>query len=110
MEAHMRTLVVAITMFGLLATGVKAADDTSPILGKLPDTEDNSHHVYLFTLKKNGIILKMSGDEFCRAMRYGEVVKHGETAFESRPKVVGPNDTVVPGDLEWVICRVRVKQ
>jgi hypothetical protein len=94
----MRTLVVAIAIFGLVAAPAKAADDSpskddksSSIVGKLPDTEDNLYHVYLFTLKKNGISLRVNGDDFCGAMGYGAVVIHwepvkdGEATKSSKP-------------------------
>jgi hypothetical protein len=98
----MRTLLVAVAIF-IFAAGTtragdgaaggakpatasagtaKAADDDSSkddklssIVGKLPDTQDNRHHIYLFMLTKNGITLRMSGDQFCAAMHYNEAVK-----------------------------------
>jgi hypothetical protein len=106
----MRTLVVAIAIFGLIAVAAHAADDSpasqdklSSVVGKLPDTEDKHQQVYLFTLKKNGISLKMGGDEFCAAMKYGKAVYFQPTAptfVEGKP---------VRGELEWVICRMSKK-
>jgi hypothetical protein len=67
----MRTFVVAIAIFGMFATAVRAADDSSPVVGQFPDTATNLH-VYLFTLKKNNISLRMSPQEFCSKMDYGD--------------------------------------
>jgi hypothetical protein len=98
-RAAVRTFVVTIAMFAMCAVApVQAADDTSPVVGAFPDTEDGLK-VYLFLLKKNNISLEMDPEEFCNTMHYGHAVK-GE-----RPKEVGKDDKVTPGKLEWVICR-----
>jgi hypothetical protein len=82
----MRAFFVAIAILGFIATAAKAADDSpqsasklwSSIVGKLPDTEDNLYRVYLFTLKKNGISVRMNGEEFCAATIHGQAVKYPE--------------------------------
>ncbi len=98
----MRSLVIAAAILGLFATTVRAADDTSAIVGTFPDTEDNLK-VVLFTLKENKIPLSISPQEFCAKMHYGEAV-YGE-----RAKDIGKDDKVSPGDLVWVICRYKGK-
>ena len=103
----MRTVVVAIAIFGVIASVARAADDSpggqdklSSVVGKFPDTEDKEQQVYLFTLKKNGISLKMTGDEFCATMKYGKAVYFQPTA----PTFVEGKS--VRAELEWVICRM----
>ena len=101
----MRTFVAAIAMLAMLATAVRAADDSppaSPLVGKLPDTASNLH-VYLFTLKKNNMSVPTSAQEFCSKMDYGEAV-----LFE-RPDEIGKDNKVGPGKLDWVICRFKGK-
>jgi hypothetical protein len=100
MGPQTRTFIVAFISIGLFATAVQAAD-TSPIVGQLPDDED-SYQVYLFQLKKNGISLGMSGQQFCTMMKYGKCV------CEDREKIEVSKDDhkeILEGDLEWVICR-----
>jgi hypothetical protein len=102
----MRSFVVALAILGMFATVVKAADDdssSSPVAGKLPDTSDNLS-VYLFTLKKNDLSLKMSPQDFCTKMKYGEAV------LGHQPDEIGEDGKAVsPGKLDWVICRYKAK-
>ncbi len=98
----MRAFVVAIMILGMFSSAVHAADDTSPIVGAFPDTEDHLH-VSLFTLKENKISLQISPQDFCTKMHYGEAV-YGE-----RAKEIGKDDKVSLGDLVWVICRFKDK-
>jgi hypothetical protein len=98
----MRFFIAALAIFGLLATAVQAADDSSPIAGEFPDTASNLH-VYLFTLKKNKISLPMSPQEFCTKMDYGEAV------LGDRPDEIGKDNKVGPGALDWVICCYKGK-
>jgi hypothetical protein len=94
----MRIFVVALAMLAMSATAVRAADDSS-IVEKFPDTL-NDCHVNLFMLKKNGISLKDSPQEFCKKLDYGAAV------LWHQPNEVGPDDkSVVRGSLDWVICR-----
>jgi hypothetical protein len=97
----MRTFIVAVAICGMFATAVQAADGASPIVGQWPDTPAN-FHVYLFTLKKNNISLPMTGQEFCDNMKYGEAVQF------NRPDEI-KDGKVVPGPLDWVICRFQGK-
>ena len=97
----MRTLVTAIAMFGMFA-GAAEALDTYPIGGQLPDDAD-SKQVYLFQLKKNGIFLKLSPDDFCTTMHYGKAV-HGHGSAD----LVDGKSTA--GELDWVICRFERKK
>jgi hypothetical protein len=93
----MRTFVAAIAMLAMLTTAACAADD-SPVVGKFPDTKSNCHN-YLFMLKKNGISVPGSPQEFCAQLGYGKAV-----LFNSPTEEV-ENHKVVPGKLEWVICQ-----
>jgi hypothetical protein len=96
----MRCLIVAIASFGLFTTAVRADDSASPVAGKLPDTADH-YHVFLFTLKKNGLSLRMRPKDFCEQMRYGEKV-----FFQEEDDVEGAVDhKLIVGELDWVICR-----
>ena len=116
----MRIFAIVIASMGLFANLTYAADDGAPFMTKLPDSEDGTyHHVYVFTLKKNGISLRMSGEAFCSTMGYGSVVeyerrglyteaaKDKKVVFEGRPKTIEGKE-IVDGDLEWVICRAQV--
>jgi len=98
----MRHFIAALALVGMSATAALAADDSAPVVGKLPDTAGNLS-VYLFTLKKNNISLSMSPQEFCSKMDYGEAV------LGNRPNEVGEDSKVVPGKLDWVICRFKGK-
>jgi hypothetical protein len=96
----MRTHVAALAMSLLLACAARAAD-SSPVVGQFPDTANNQH-VYLFTLKKNGISLRMSPADFCSRMGYGEAVFPQQR--DNDP--VGREDgKTIKGELDWVICR-----
>jgi hypothetical protein len=94
--ARMRSLAVAIAAFAW-STAAARALDTYPIGGQLPDDAD-SKQVYLFQLKKNGISLKLSPDDFCTTMHYGKAVQ-GHGAVD----LVDGKSTA--GELDWVICR-----
>jgi hypothetical protein len=102
MEAPMRIFIMALAITGMLATAVQAADDTSPVVGKFPDTASNLS-VYLFKLKDNDISLEMSPQEFCSKMDYGEAI------LSQRSYQTGEDKKVVPGGLDWVICRFKGK-
>jgi hypothetical protein len=106
----MRSVIIAIAILGLSAVTTKAADDPSQkddklssIASKLPDTEDNLYHQYLFMLTKNGISLRMNGDQFCRAMHYSEAVKHWEPVKHTEvPKGLKCVDRVMDGEsVKW---------
>jgi hypothetical protein len=97
----MRTFIVAIAISGMFATAVQAADGGSPIVGQLPDTPAN-FHVYLFTLKKNNISLSMTGHDFCKKMEYGDAV------LSNQPDEI-KDGKLVPGPLDWVICKFQGK-
>ena len=93
----MRTFVLAMAIFGLfLSTDQASAADAPAVSVQLPDTIDN-FHLYLFTLKKNGISYNDTGASFCAKLHYGAAI------LESRPKVP-EGDRAAPGELEWVIC------
>ena len=97
----MRTLVVAIAIFGMFATAAQAAaDDSSLVVVEFPDTATNLH-VRLFVFKKNNISL--SPQEFCSKMDYGDAV------LGDPPDEIGKDNKVGPGKLEWVICRFNGK-
>jgi len=93
-----------LTALLLLSGTAPKAADTSPIAGQLPDTAGSSH-VYLFTLKKNGISLRMSPKEFCNAMDYGDAVFPVQQANDE----VQHDGKSLRGELEWVICRFKTK-
>ena len=104
----MRAFVVAVAIFGLLATAVQAADDDkSPVVGQFPDTASN-YHVYLFTLTDNRISLEMKPQEFCNKMDYGDAVfpNDGQASGEE----TGKNGAKIKaGALQRVICRFKSK-
>jgi hypothetical protein len=106
----MRSFLVIAIMLGVLDAAA-AADDNSPVAGKLPDNE-RSQQTYLFTLKKNGISLRMSPDQFCRDLGYGAAVARsddptGKTGYwdQGHPELKDDGKTQVPGELAWVICQ-----
>ena len=112
--AGMRSLLVAMTVFAFIAGSAKAddrsttpanapsaaKDNLSSIVGKLPDPADNRHHEYLFTLTKNGISLKMSGDDFCHALGYGESVIYPQQPVKPKdvPEHMRCTDGVIDGE------------
>ena len=98
----MRAFIIAIAISGMFATAVQAADDTSPVVGKFPDTASQLS-VYLFKLKDNDISLEMSPQEFCSKLDYGEAM------LSHRSYEVGEDKKIVPGELDWVICRFKGK-
>lgn len=98
--------IAAMITTGLLAATAQAADTTSPVVGQLPDTA-GGFKVYLFTLKKNGYSMQMSPSDFCKLMDYGDLVgpKFGH---QGNDEIARTDPTkVIPGDLEWVICRYK---
>jgi hypothetical protein len=99
-EGTMRTFVAAVASLGLFTMAVQGAEN-SPVAGLLPDTEDNLH-VYLFQLKKNGISLQMTPEDFCKHMHYG----HAVPPFYHQLDEVG-DDHKVEKVLDWVICRFQ---
>jgi hypothetical protein len=101
----MRNLVVTIASSVLFAAAAQAAD-TSPVAGQFPDTASN-RHVYLFTLKKNGISLKIDPGKFCHDMDYGEAVFSQKE--DDTEKAVDHKVKTIEGDLDWVICRFNGK-
>ena len=84
----------------IIADGAHAAD-APQVSTQLPDTTHNVH-VYLFQFKKNDISLQAEPDQFCTTMDYGTAV-YGHRS----QKIDG--DKVVPGDLDWVICKFPTK-
>jgi len=102
----MRTVIITIAILGLFSTVATAADaqTSSPISGALPDTVNNNH-VYIFQLKKNGISIKETAQDFCNKMDYGKAI------FSKRDDdiVRTDNQQRIPGDLDWVICQWKVK-
>ncbi len=99
--ASICSMMATIAIIGFSTAAVRAADDSSPLVSTLPES---ARHLksYLFMLKKNNISLRMSPEEFCRMMDYGTPV-----LFE-RPEEI-KDDKIVPGKLEWVICRFGEK-
>lgn len=96
----MHSLKIAIVLLVVcFATTASAADSASPIVGQFPTTMGNMQQV-LFTLKKNELSLSMSAEEFCRKLDYGEAV------LWDRPNEI-KDHTIVPGNLNWVICRFK---
>jgi hypothetical protein len=96
----MRAVVIALAGLALfVGVGSAASADPPPVpavVVPLPDSQDN-FHLYLFTLKRNGIIYTHSGQNFCAAMHYGR-------AIVAHPASAGSGNDVVPDGLEWVIC------
>ena len=105
----MRALLLSIVIAGLFATAARADDAAAVIIGKFPDNT-NAQQVYLFLLKKNGITVRITPDEFCGQMGYGQAARyhHGDDKPEDLAEV-GNKEIVdgheVPGTLNWVICR-----
>jgi hypothetical protein len=96
----MRTFLVAIAIFGLLAVAVKAADDdTAPVAGSLPDNARN-HKVYLFMLKKNGLSIRKEAKDFCGDLGYGVPVYWDRANDEKKRE----DNSAIQGELNWVIC------
>ena len=106
----MRAFVVAIAIFGVFAGAVQAADDSS-IAGKLPDNE-RGQQVFLFILKKNGISIRMSPQNFCKDLGYGEAAKSSDADkgfWERANDEVGKDGKPLPGELAWVVCQFTAK-
>jgi hypothetical protein len=104
MRQLMRTLVIVLIGICLSATLVKAADDTSPVIGSWP-LNMRSQLIYLFMLKKNGLSVRVSPDQFCRDFGYGEAVKSSDTnqkGYWDADQTA--TDGKTPGTLNWVIC------
>jgi hypothetical protein len=93
--------LVVIGLFTATATAnAQAADKpSSSIVGTLPGTEHNLQ-VVLFTLKDSKISLSVSPQDFCGKLDYGEAV------FWDRPDEI-KDHAVVPGNLNWVICKFK---
>ena len=95
-------LICAFVVAGCrLMAAEAAAADAPQVSVQLPDTA-HSVHVYLFQFKKNDISLQMEPDKFCTTMDYGTVVDGHRSQ-----KIDGGK--VVPGDLDWVICKFPTK-
>jgi hypothetical protein len=90
-------MVAAIAIIGLFAPAVQAAEDSSKFVTELPETHGHLK-AYLFMLKDSKISL--SPVEFCRTMDYGEPV------LFRQPNEI-EDKKIVPGKLEWVICRFK---
>jgi hypothetical protein len=110
----MRFLVwVAIAAFGSLPASVRA-EDASPVAGKLPDNQ-SSQQTYLFSLKKNGISLRISPGQFCHDLGYGAAVKRSDDTdgtkgyWESGKKEWSDDGKQMPAELVWVICQMPIK-
>ena len=91
--------------------GPALADDSSPVAGKLPDN-DRSQQTYLFSLKKNGISIRIGPDQFCRDLGYGTAVRRsddpgGKRGFWEQGNIESDGDDgrKKPGELAWVICQ-----
>jgi ABC-type sugar transport system substrate-binding protein len=98
----MRSFVLVMAISALLANASSAIAADAPatpaipgVVVQLPDSRNNVH-LYLFTLKKNGVLYKDNGAKFCTAMNYGR-------AIMAYPALAGPEDAV-PDGLDWVIC------
>lgn len=96
---HSSRIAIVVTV-GFFAATAEAADNASPIVGSFPNTAGNMQQV-LFTLK-NEIPLSMSAQEFCRKLDYGEAVLWDRSNERK-------DQTIVPGNLNWVICRFKNK-
>jgi hypothetical protein len=101
----MRTVFVSVTVFSIFATIVQAADN-APIAGQLPDDEE-SFQLYLFQLKKTGLSLRMSPEDFCTQMKYGKPVLAGH---QENDEVGREDHKQIKGELDWVICRFQRKR
>jgi hypothetical protein len=122
----MRSVIIAIAIAGLFATAAAADDATSPVAGKLPDNS-RSHQLFLFSLKKNGLSIRMSPQKFCRDLGYGEPIKWSkdpkevpddvgkgsgdvkkdaddDKGFWEQARVVGEDGKTIERELVWVIC------
>jgi hypothetical protein len=101
----MRNIFIAATIAGLSATAVHAADDTSPVIGSWPPNT-RSQQVYLFILKKNGLSIRVSPDQFCSDFGYGEAVKSSDANQKGYWDADQTGtDGKTPGTLNWVICQ-----
>jgi hypothetical protein len=104
-ETSMRTFVAAIAIFGMFATAVQAADDASPVFGSFPPNT-RAQQVYLFMLKKNGLSIRISPDQFCSDLGYGEAVKSSDSSQKGFWDAdESGTDGKKPGTLNWVICQ-----
>jgi hypothetical protein len=122
----MRAPAIAIVMLGLLAVPVQAADDAgSSVATKLPDNMQN-HQLYLFTLKKNGLSIRVPAEKFCNDFGYGVALKwcveYKKDRDDSRKECLKYDDkglwestndeygkdgvTKITGELVWVICEL----
>lgn len=98
-------LVIATVILGLFATAARAADDSSPVFGSFPPNT-RSQQVYLFMLKKNGLSIRTSPDQFCSDLGYGEAVKSSDGSQKGFWDVDEfGSDGKKPGSLNWVICQ-----
>lgn len=111
----MRSFVIAIASSVLFATVVQAADDAaSPVAGKLPDNTV-PQQVFLFTLKKNGLSIRMDPQSFCHDLGYGDAAKRSDDPqkgfWERANDEISKDDgkTKIPGELIWVICQFPAK-
>ena len=104
----MRTFLVAIAIFGLFATAVRAADDSSPVFGSFPDNA-RSQKTYLFMLKKNGLAIHTTPDEFCDDLGYGKAVRSSNAEqkgyWKQENKEITDSGSQRVGELDWVICQ-----
>jgi hypothetical protein len=97
----MRSLCLVGAILWITMASVQAGDDGGPVVATFPETAEH-FHVYLFKLKDNKIELNMSPETFCKQMDYGAPV------FSDRSDEIKDNK-VVPGKLNWVICRFKGK-
>ncbi len=113
MGHQMRALLLSIAILGLFATAARADDAAAAIVGKFPDNAHNPpQQVLIFFLKKNGITLRITPDEFCSQMDYGQAAKyrHGDNGkVQDLAEVGNPeideNNKTLPGTLNWVVCQ-----
>jgi hypothetical protein len=112
----MRIFIVLIAILGAFTGAADADDASSPIVGKLPDNS-RSHQLYLFTLKKNGLSIRMSPQDFCGQLGYGEPIKWSKDPkdnpdddkgfWERASDEYGKDGKVkATGELIWVICEI----
>lgn len=105
----MRIILAALVIAAFSWMPVLAADDGAPLAGKMPDN-GKSQQVYLFMLKKNGISLRISPQQFCGDLGYGTAATRsddptGKRGFwEQGNEELDKEGKSIMGELAWVIC------
>jgi hypothetical protein len=107
----MRVLLLSIGILGLFATAARADDAAAVIVGAFPPNT-NAQQVYIFKLKDNDITVRITPDEFCSQLGYGQAAKyhHGEngkvqTLADQGNDEIDENGKRLPGTLNWVVCQ-----